>query len=109
MLTNLNATLRFSAIKTLLRNHPSLLREITHPDGSFNAATDPDAMELPDPGDTLVRLSCDLWNGGGETDFDRVLNVLGEEDFDAFIAAMEVYGQLRGRIKSMHATNRQND
>lgn len=109
MLSGLNAQLRLDAIRAALKNHPSLFAELLLPDGSFNPATDPDKMDLPDPGDTLVRVACDFWNGGGETDFDRLLNVLGQEDFDNVVAAMGLYGKLRNRIQAIHASHSQND
>ncbi len=109
MLSGVNASLRLDAIRAVLKNHPSLYQEVLLPDGSFDPATDPDKMDLPDPGDTLLRISCDFWNGGGDTDFDRVLNVLGEDDFANVVEAMAIYGKLRERIRQIHATNSQND
>ena len=109
MLSGVNAHLRLEAIRAALKNHPSLFEELLLPDGSFNPATDPDVLELPDPGDTLVRVACDFWNGGGETDFDRLLNVLEEEDYANVVEAMGLYGKLRNKIRQIHMSNSQND
>ena len=102
--------MRLSAIKILLRNHPILIDMMTTNDGeTFNTDATPEALELVDPGDLLVCMAWDLWNGGGESEMDKILHVLGPEDFDAFIDALKEFAKMRARVYHAYASGAEND
>ncbi len=105
-----NVELRLCAIKELLKNHPDLLGKLLSSDGgSINLGATPDNLDCYDPDDVLVRLAWDIWNGTGETEFDKVLSVLQAEDFGSFIDAMKIFLQLQEKIHHAYATGSEND
>ena len=102
--------MRLSAIKILLRNHPVLVDMLTTDGGeTFNTEATPEALELVDPGDLLVSMAWDLWNGGGESEMDKILHMLGPEDFDAFIDALKEFSKMRSRVRHAYASGSEND
>lgn len=102
--------MRLSAIKILLRNHPVLFDMLTTADGSmFNTEATPEKLELIDPGDLLVRVAWDLWNGGGESEMDKILHFLGQEDFDAFIDSLKEFAKMRAKVHHAYASGSEND
>lgn len=107
-LSQVNTDMRMDAIRILLRNHPDLAARIIRNDG-IDLSAKPDDMELDDPWDTMLRLVWDIWNGAGETEMDKVLNLLPHDDFEAFVDAMKAYGALRNKIKFLYASGSQND
>jgi hypothetical protein len=109
IIDNINTKLRLAAINTLLKNHPALLDMLITADGSFNAKATPEALDLIDPGDILVRLAWDLWNGGGESELAKALDILGQNDFEAFVAALGDYATMRAKIKYAHLSGSEND
>ncbi|MGK7344391.1 MAG: hypothetical protein ACNS63_01110 [Candidatus Nitrospinota bacterium M3_3B_026] len=109
-LDKINTEMRLSAIRAVLRNHPEVLKEIIAPDGQgINLKATPDELDMIEPMDILVRVAWDIWNGTGETEFDKVLDQLPPEDFEAFIDAMKGFAELRRRIWSSYATGAEND
>lgn len=108
-LNNINNSMRLSAIKTLLRNHPGLIDMLTTADGEFNSKATPEELDLIDPGDILVRLAWDLWNGGGESELEKALHILTPADFEAFIDALKEFALMRARIHHAHASGAEND
>jgi len=109
-LSTTNVTMRIEAIKTALRNHPFLVRELLTPDGKgMNLDATPEALDLDEPADILVRIVWDIWNGTGETEFDKVLDQLPKDDFDAFVDAMKAFSDLRQKIWHSYATGAEND
>ena len=107
-LEKINAEMRSSAIKILLRNHPRIISDILG-GGSFNLNATPENMDYDDNGEILLRVAWDIWNGAGCAEFDRILNELPAEDFDAFIDAMKEFASLRARIRFAYASGSQND
>jgi hypothetical protein len=102
--------MRLAAIKTLLRNHPRLTEKLITPDGDrFNVEATPQALALDDPWDLLVCIAWDIWNGAGGAELDRVLNELPQDDFDAFIAAMKDFSDLRAKIKFAYVSGMEDD
>lgn len=102
--------MRVEAIRLALSNHPSLLKRLLNADGDgINLQSTPELLDCDDPEDILVRLAWDIWNGAGETEFDKVLNQLCTEDFLAFLAAMKKFSELRSRIHSAYASGSEND
>jgi hypothetical protein len=109
-LSDINISMRLAAIKTLLRNHPPLLKKVLTPDGKrFNVEATPVALALDDPWDLLVCIAWDIWNGAGGAELDRVLNELPQADFDAFIAAMKEFADLREKIRFAYVSGMEDD
>jgi hypothetical protein len=109
-LADINISMRLAAIKTLLRNHPQLLEKVLTPDGKrFNVEATPAALALDDPWDLLVCIAWDIWNGAGGAELDRVLNELSQADFDAFIAAMKGFSDLRDKIRFAYVSGMEDD
>lgn len=109
-LSDTNIAMRLAAIKTVLRNHPLLLQELLTPDGEgMNLEATPEALDFDEPADIIVRLAWDIWNGTGETEFDKVLDQLPQPDFEAFIDAMRDFSQLRRKIWSLYASGSEDD
>lgn len=109
-LDRINVEMRLSAIRTVLRNHPEVLKEIIAPDGKgMRLDATPDELDMIEPMDILVRMAWDIWNGTGETEFDKVLDQLPPEDFAAFIDAMGQFAELRRKIWYSYATGAEND
>ncbi|MBI4665349.1 MAG: hypothetical protein HY751_02935 [Nitrospinae bacterium] len=109
-LSTTNVLMRINAIKTLLRNRPTLLSILFPGDGKrFDTTANPDTLDLEDTADILARLAWDIWNGAGSVEFDRVLHELPEEDFEAFIDSMKDFAALRKKIRHAYATGTQND
>jgi len=109
-LSNINAQYRVAAIKTLMRNRPSLLEKMLDETGQgFNLDATPESVDCDDPEEILIRLAWDIWNGTGETEFDKVLEMLPVEDFTAFVAAMGKFEELRERIFHAYASGSEND
>jgi len=108
---DINAELRIEAIRTLLQHHPRLQDELLLAEGKgfINTKATPEELCLVDPGDILVRLAWDIWNGGGESELEKVFTQLSPDDFEAFVEAMVVYGKLRNKIRGMHASGLEND
>jgi hypothetical protein len=109
-LASINTSMRLAAIKTLLRNHPRLLEKVVTPDGKrFNVEATPEALALDDPWDLLVCMAWDIWNGAGGAEFDRILNELPQADFEAFIAAMKDFSDLRDKIRFAYVSGMEDD
>ena len=109
-LADINISMRLAAIKTLLRNHPPLLEKVLTPDGKrFNVESTADALALDDPWDLLICIAWDIWNGAGGAELDRVLNELSQADFDAFIAAMKDFSDLRDKIRFAYVSGMEDD
>ncbi len=109
-LASINTSMRLAAIKTLLRNHPRLLEKLVTPDGKrFNVESTPEALALDDPWDVLIRVAWDIWNGAGGAEFDRVLNELAQDDFDAFADAMRDFSDLRKKIRFAYVSGMEDD
>lgn len=109
-LADINISMRLAAIKTLLHNHPRLLEKLITPDGKrFNVEATPTALALDDPWDLLVCIAWDIWNGAGGAELDRVLNELSQADFDAFIAAMKDFSDLRKKIRFAYVSGMEDD
>ncbi len=107
---NISISMRMDAIRTLLRNHPVLVDMITTKDGSgLNPAAYPDELDLIEPGNTLIRIAWDLWNGGGESEMDIVLNQLPAKDFEAFIDSLKDFSKMRAKLFYAHSTGAEND
>jgi len=107
-LQSANIQLRVEAIKKLLVNHPSLLKQVIK-DETMNLDAVPEEMDLFEPEEILLRVAWDIWNGAGETEFHQVLNELSMEDFDAFMDAMEGFRTLRLKIHHLYASGAEND
>lgn len=109
-LSNINISMRLAAIKTLLRNHPRLMEKLITPDGKrFNVEATPEALSLDDPWDLLACMAWDIWNGAGGAEFDRILNELPQNDFDAFIDAMKDFSDLRKKIRFAYVSGMEDD
>ncbi|VAX22607.1 hypothetical protein MNBD_NITROSPINAE01-327 [hydrothermal vent metagenome] len=108
-LSKINSDMRLTAIKTVLRNHPFLIEKLTKENGAFDTTATPETLDLDDPGDILVRLAWDIWNGGGETELDKVFNQLSEEDFVAFIDGMKDFLALRKKIHFAYVSGMEDD
>jgi len=109
-LSKINVTMRVSAIKAALRNHPAMLEKLLTPAGdSMNVEATPEALDFDEPADILVRLAWDIWNGSGETEFDKILDQLPQKDFDAFIDAMKEFSELRRKIWFCYASGSEDD
>ncbi|MDH4182612.1 MAG: hypothetical protein OEV92_00185 [Nitrospinota bacterium] len=109
-LQSINIQLRVAAIKTLLRNHPTVLARLLAKDGTtMNLASTPESMDLYDPEEILVRVAWDIWNGAGETEFHKILHDISMPDFDAFMDAMVAFRALRQKIEHLYASGAEND
>ena len=109
-LQTVNIQMRVDAIKTLLRNHPSILAQLLNEDqSSVNLDSTPDNMDLYDPEEILVRVAWDIWNGTGDTEFHSVLHDLTMEDFEAFMEAMSIFKALRVKIHHLYASGSEDD
>ncbi len=108
-LTRINHEMRTSAIEMVLRNHPFLLGKLITEDGQFNTGATPEKLDLDEPADILVRIAWDIWNGGGETEFEKILTQLPQDDFIAFIDSMTEFLRLRKKIHFSYITGSEND
>lgn len=109
-LSTFNVAMRVEAIKIVLANHPDLLKQVLNEKGDgIDLNSTPDEMDCYEPDDVLVRIAWDIWNGSGETEFDKVLELLPMEDFHAFIEAMEKFAELRKRIHHSYASGMEDD
>lgn len=108
-LGKINQDMRLLAIKTVFRNHPVLLEKISTPQGDFNLSSTPEALNLDEPADILIRIAWDIWNGSGESELDKILNQLSSDDFEAFIDAMKDYHALRQKIHFSYVSGAEND
>ncbi len=104
-----NNQMRLDAIKAVLRNHPVIMDMLITSDGNFNTEATPEFLDLDDSGDILVRLAWDIWNGGGESELDKILNQLSQEDFAAFIDGMKGFYDLRQKIHYAYISGSEND
>lgn len=108
-LAAINSEMRVTAIKTILRNHPFIIEKMIKANDTFDTNATPEALDLDDPADILVRLAWDIWNGGGETELDKVFNQLSEEDFVAFIDGMKDFLALRKKIHFAYVSGMEDD
>lgn len=109
-LSKINVEFRVEAIRTALAHHPSLLKRLLNGSGDcIDLNATPDALDCDEPEDILVRVAWDIWNGSGETEFDKVLHQLMADDYEAVLNAMKKFGKLRERIYSAYASGSEND
>lgn len=109
-LSKINVELRVGAIRDVLAHHPALLKRLLNDNGDgINLNATPDELDCDEPEDILVRVAWDIWNGSGETEFDKVLHQLTADDYEAFLNSMIKFGKLRQRIYSAYASGSEND
>jgi len=109
-LSKINVKFRVEAIKAALEHHPSLLKRLLNGDfDSINLNATVEALDCDEPEDILARVAWDIWNGSGETEFDKILHQLAPEDYEAVLNSMKKFGELRGRIYSAYASGSEND
>ncbi|MFW2331592.1 MAG: hypothetical protein ACN4E2_04780 [Nitrospinota bacterium] len=105
-LSSINTKMRIDTIKILLRNHKGLESKLII-DSSFNTSATIETLDLIEPQLTLAAVAWDFWNGGGEAEMDKILNLLPQDDFDAFIDALLEYRIARNKIRTIHLENKQ--
>ncbi len=109
-LSKINEDLRLEAIRAALVHHPSLLKLLLNKSGdSMDLKSTPEHLDCDEPEDILARIAWDIWNGTGETEFDKVLHHLSMDDFHAFLEAMKIFGRLRDKIYSAYASGSEDD
>ena len=54
-------------------------------------------------------MAWDLWNGGGESEMDKILHFLGPDDFNAFIDALKEFANMQAKVHHAYASGSEND
>ncbi|HEB73354.1 MAG TPA: hypothetical protein ENI77_12150 [Nitrospirae bacterium] len=109
-LSKMNVEYRVDAIRAALKHHPSLLKRLLNDNqDGINLNATVEALDCDEPEDILVRVAWDIWNGSGETEFDKILHQLMPDDYEAVLNSMKKFGKLRERIYSAYASGSEND